>query len=1014
MAAAVVVSGRPPNEDSSTGGVTGGGGGGKPCDLRSGGGGGGGGYSSAGHIYPPGSTLKDLAWDDKVRTLKDFVATYRLPLVARVRKGDLSKFLPPCGPGQDNVVQIHEVRRRKIVLARRLQWEKRQNDYIVSGEQVEVPASFKGWFEVVPDDGRPVEYFDTVGGICSIKPRRFLVRTPTVGYQLSIEDGVSCWMPHEIRPGEVLTTGMVYMDNNNNGSGGKKGKGGNTSGSANNNKGFFKRLLKSSKNKNKPEQDLKYLQCFDVDGKEIMIPLIMSGVFSPVGDASMANYDAVYELQDLIMAFGLPVNAQFIHANPREKAQCPQGVLKFYSTREEELAVLSRLEKDAAIADPAVEKVEVSVERELALQRGLPRRRQSVHSARPAPISSPTEGSMNAKVTEQPPEQQNVNTEVELPKRVPKELKKSKSTNLLDKLSVRKVRKERARLKELRSDDVFSKRIIRSELSYEDFFNGLDGDEEGDDVKDSRETDPGEGSSTAPPTPAGSRPPSVYGKTGDSSTPSSMYGTYGSARGDRKYSIQDRDLPPIPVDSSSGRHDSSEGSKDSLYEHLPPAPQPPLRSQSEPSHTGREDEDLDDEEDGYMVPHGVRGGDSAYSSSVDVQLRRKPPAVPKDVKLSRLKKCRSEMLPPEVLSAALASEDGSGVDIDQLFNFTDNTDRPYGSMAAGSQWAGSTSQLYGFRVKDKRGTDAIPAWRAEVHRQQARHSHSGGGTLSRKSVEQLDLETRSTHSGRSSKSRGQSHVDPNATIRSHNLRKNKAGLLELFHFTDSFRDLRQQATNQAMTPPPSPAASTPGVKYTHQQPALSGPQSARPVEAGAGDNPYGAVITPSLMPGIKGIGGYFRPQPYVAYADSEPSFRKSYPKATSVSGHSDSAYPKQGDDSAISMGSRGENPYGFNNDSEYSYNEYTDNGSGSTVIGREDNWSPPDDISGLSVHEVSRSLRYIGMKDRVVLRFANEQIDGSMLCSLDKRLLKEGFPELNALEIKKILDFVRGWRPKKR
>ena len=60
-----------------------------------------------------------------------------------------------------------------------------------------------GWFEVVPDDGRPVEYFDTVGGICSIKPRRFLVRTSTVGYQLSIEDGVSCWMPHEIRPGEV-------------------------------------------------------------------------------------------------------------------------------------------------------------------------------------------------------------------------------------------------------------------------------------------------------------------------------------------------------------------------------------------------------------------------------------------------------------------------------------------------------------------------------------------------------------------------------------------------------------------------------------------------------------------------------------------------------------------------------------------------------------------------------------------------------------------------------------------
>lgn len=48
-----------------------------------------------------------------------------------------------------------------------------------------------------------MEYFDTVGAIASVKPRRFLVRTSTVGYQLSIEDGATCWMPHEIRPGEV-------------------------------------------------------------------------------------------------------------------------------------------------------------------------------------------------------------------------------------------------------------------------------------------------------------------------------------------------------------------------------------------------------------------------------------------------------------------------------------------------------------------------------------------------------------------------------------------------------------------------------------------------------------------------------------------------------------------------------------------------------------------------------------------------------------------------------------------
>lgn len=115
----------------------------------------------------------------------------------------------------------------------------------------------------------------------------------------------------------------------------------------------------------------------------------------------------------------------------------------------------------------------------------------------------------------------------------------------------------------------------------------------------------------------------------------------------------------------------------------------------------------------------------------------------------------------------------------------------------------------------------------------------------------------------------------------------------------------------------------------------------------------------------------------------------------------------KGDDSAISINSRGDG--GFHNESEYSYGEWE----GKAGI-PEDGWLPPDAVEGMSVAEVSKSLRYIGMKDRVVLRFSNEQIDGDMLQTLDRQLLVEGFPELNALELKKIIDFVKGWRPKKR
>lgn len=188
-----------------------------------------------------------------------------------------------------------------------------------------------------------------------------------------------------------------------------------------------------------------------------------------------------------------------------------------------------------------------------------------------------------------------------------------------------------------------------------------------------------------------------------------------------------------------------------------------------------------------------------------------------------------------------------------------------------------------------------------------------------------------------------------------------------------------------------------------------------PWDAEGAENGHGTLTSPHLGPAFRVASNPYsqRPFTYIGYPDSESLYRK-YPRALSMTGLSDSAYPKQGDDSAISVGSRG-GEYVLHNDSEYSYNEYSDSLSCVTTrTGVEDNWRPPDDISGLSVQEVSRSLRYIGMKDRVVLRFSHEQIDGSMLCSLDKRLLKEGFPDLNALEIKKILDFVRGWRPKKK
>ncbi|XP_048363495.1 GRB2-associated and regulator of MAPK protein 1 isoform X2 [Sphaerodactylus townsendi] len=74
-------------------------------------------------------------------------------------------------------------------------------------------------------------------------------------------------------------------------------------------------------------------------------------------------------------------------------------------------------------------------------------------------------------------------------------------------------------------------------------------------------------------------------------------------------------------------------------------------------------------------------------------------------------------------------------------------------------------------------------------------------------------------------------------------------------------------------------------------------------------------------------------------------------------------------------------------------------------------WQPPTDLCGLSIEEVSKSLRFIGLPEDVVSLFVTEKIDGNLLVQLNEEILSEDF-KLSKLQVKKILQFINGWRPK--
>ncbi|XP_077008445.1 GRB2-associated and regulator of MAPK protein 2 [Tamandua tetradactyla] len=79
--------------------------------------------------------------------------------------------------------------------------------------------------------------------------------------------------------------------------------------------------------------------------------------------------------------------------------------------------------------------------------------------------------------------------------------------------------------------------------------------------------------------------------------------------------------------------------------------------------------------------------------------------------------------------------------------------------------------------------------------------------------------------------------------------------------------------------------------------------------------------------------------------------------------------------------------------------------------GRDASWQPPADLSALSLEEVSRSLRFIGLSEDVVSFFARERIDGSIFVQLSEDILTDDF-RLTKLQVKKIMQFIKGWRPK--
>lgn len=223
-------------------------------------------------------------WSDELCRLKDFPKRHALPAIALIQKGTYRGIGQGQSQGQQ-VIYIHEVKTGQKILAEGVKQKAlgdvvRQNSRKGRGMKYSFPVTYGGWFEVLSEDGKPIQPIQGVEELSKAAPQQCLVReafkAPVSG--TSSED-LSTERLRQVNVGERLTLrGEVEVAFQ-----GSRG-------------GVAKKC---------------YLRCSDDRGEYVYLPLDLRTQFSPI--AGPTNIAGVHSIKGLLEKFRLPIVVRLVH-----------------------------------------------------------------------------------------------------------------------------------------------------------------------------------------------------------------------------------------------------------------------------------------------------------------------------------------------------------------------------------------------------------------------------------------------------------------------------------------------------------------------------------------------------------------------------------------------------------------------------------------------------------------------------------------------------------------------------
>ncbi|XP_014666434.1 PREDICTED: uncharacterized protein LOC106808293 [Priapulus caudatus] len=274
---------------------------------------------------PLGAAVK---WSEESIYLKDFVRVYQLPQLARVSKGQYSCIGVPGIITDVNLAQnifLHSSYKMVKVLAQciKIKDSSRKSHVSVVGPKVSIPASYKGWFEVLSEEGKAVRPLESVVELVAKSPDSFLVRDSVKVFLGNPEGEMTPDRSRIVQSGEVLSLAGVVT---------------------------------ASRDKRRSQQ---FLRCYDTRGDSLFFAFDAKGVFSPI--AKEENISGVHTIKDVLGKFRLPLTVRLVSgAMPQSSPSSGGGKLggggggaafareiRLLSSYEEECILAHPLDKDA-------------------------------------------------------------------------------------------------------------------------------------------------------------------------------------------------------------------------------------------------------------------------------------------------------------------------------------------------------------------------------------------------------------------------------------------------------------------------------------------------------------------------------------------------------------------------------------------------------------------------------------------------------------------------------------------